>query len=309
MNNDTASSAVAIFLSCYNGAEFLNAQLDSLLAQDHQNFCVYCRDDGSSDGTQDIIQEYISKYPTQFSWLQGEDRNLKPCGSFASLMQDFLNSDRTADYFMFCDQDDVWLPNKISLSIEAITAVAPELGDVPILVHSELKVVDESLGLISKSLSEYQGLLPGHNLFGRALINSSVTGCTMLFNRQLLDRSLPIPEEAVMHDWWLALIAQAFGKIVFIRQPTIQYRQHGANTLGAKQKTGLSSDLGIHKKLYLWLFSSHDLNYVCDQSRAFMGQHGKTLSLYQRWVLRFSLLLNMRAGLFQKLVYRIVRKL
>ncbi|WP_299975859.1 glycosyltransferase family 2 protein [uncultured Pseudoteredinibacter sp.] len=309
MSKGAANSTVAIFLSCYNGAEFLNAQLDSLLAQDHQDFCVYCRDDGSSDGTRDIIQDYISRYPTQFLWLQGEERNLKPCGSFASLMQDFLKSDRTADYFMFCDQDDVWLPNKISMSIEAIKTLAPESGDYPVLVHSELEVVDDKLGLISKSLSEYQGLLPGHNLFGRSLINSSVTGCTMLFNKPLLEKSLPIPERAIMHDWWLALIAQSFGKIVFIRQPLMKYRQHGANTLGAKHKAGLSPNLGILKKMYILLFTSHDLGYVCDQSKAFMSQHGNSLSFYQRSVLRFSLLLSVRAGLIQKLIYRIVRKL
>ncbi|MBB6523122.1 glycosyltransferase family 2 protein [Pseudoteredinibacter isoporae] len=301
--------SVAIFLSTYNGAQYLAEQLDSLLAQSHQNFCVYCRDDGSSDNTREIYQSYVDQHSSHFRWLQGSDENLKPCASFASLMEQFIAQKLSADYFMFCDQDDVWLENKILESLSAIATCTKEDQQKPLLIHTELLVVDRNLKTIAPSLSRYQGLKPGHGRFGRALINSSVTGCTMMFNRALLECALPVPQGAVMHDWWMAVLAQGFGKVQFLDKPLIQYRQHGGNTLGAKAQSGHAINLQFLRKLYTWVSKSYDLSYVSAQSQALLDQHGQNLSPYQKTIAKLSLLLDTPIAPMQKLLYRLIRQL
>lgn len=309
MTDRKSDFAVAIFLSTYNGAQYLAAQLDSLLSQSHQNFCVYCRDDGSSDQTRTIYQSYVNQFPERFQWLQGSEENLRPCASFASLMEQFIELGYQADYFMFSDQDDVWLETKIEESLALISSCSQEEQQKPLLVHTELQVVDQQLNTIAPSLSDYQGLKPGHGRFGRALINSSVTGCTMMFNRVLLERSLPVPPEAVMHDWWMAVLAQAFGKVLFLDKALIQYRQHGKNTLGAKEKSARTLNRNFWRKLYFWLTVSSDLSYVSVQTKVFVEQHGKTLSAYQKVIAILSLCLDIRIAPLQKLLYRLIRQL
>lgn len=306
---DSQSGAhVAIFLSTYNGSQFIREQLDSLLQQTHQNFKVYIRDDGSTDDTLHIIERYIQKAPDKFELQLDEKGNLEPSASFSALMESFLASAYSADYFMFCDQDDVWSSEKISCSLAAIEQCSENITQ-PVLVHTELEVVDDTLQTIAPSLSQYQGLRPGCQRFGRSLINSSVTGCTMLFNKALLERSAPIPQDAVMHDWWVAVVAQTFGRVIYLDQPLIKYRQHGKNTLGAKQQTSPRLEMSFFKKLQFLIFSLHDLRYVTRQARALLLAHGHEMSIFQRFVTRLSLCLDIPIGLIQKIIYRLIRVL
>jgi hypothetical protein len=111
-----------------------------------------------------------------------------------------------------------------------------ELGPgVPLLAHTDLQVVDAALNLVDSSFWHYQGLRPGLNSLRRLLIRNTVTGCTAMINRALRERGTPVPAEAVMHDWWLALVAGCFGRIVPVPEATVLYRQHGHNATGAKQ--------------------------------------------------------------------------
>jgi glycosyltransferase involved in cell wall biosynthesis len=217
---------IAVLLSVYNGAEFLKQQLDSLFAQSHCSFQVFVRDDGNQDNTLEILKNYDVK-------LLPLTINLGSKDSFAVLLK-FAMTNSDADYFMFCDQDDVWYPDKVEKTLAKMKHMEAEHGDIPLLVHTDLEVVDESLNTIAPSMWKYEHTLPDKNAFSRLLIQNTVTGCTVMINRTLAEKCLTMPIGAIMHDWWLGLVASQFGKIGFITEPTIKYRQHGKNTIGAK---------------------------------------------------------------------------
>ena len=110
-----------------------------------------------------------------------------------------------------------------------------EYGNIPLLVHTDLEIVDSALQPISPSMWEYENILPYKNTFNRLLIQNTITGCTAMINRALAKKSSSIPNSAIMHDWWLGLVASQFGQIGYISMPTIKYRQHARNTIGVKR--------------------------------------------------------------------------
>ena len=137
---------------------------------------------------------------------------------------------------MFCDQDDVWKPDKIYLTLQKMEALEARYGDkTPILVHSDLSVVDSNLEMIAESFFQYANI-PKRIVLNQLMVQNSVTGCTMMINRCLQQYFLrPLPmSKIIMHDYWAALIAKVFGKIGFVNEPTMYYRQHGNNSVGAK---------------------------------------------------------------------------
>jgi glycosyltransferase involved in cell wall biosynthesis len=230
MERDNIS--VDILLATYNGGEFLRELIESVLHQTHKDWRLIVRDDGSTDDTTSIVNEYAEKIPSKITIMQDDEKHLGACQSFARLME---RSD--SDYIMFCDQDDIWLPAKVSLALENMLDMEKGLGkDTPLLVHTDLKVVDEGLNPISNSFWEYAYLDPesGRTL-NRLVIQNAITGCATLINKSLKSMSLPIPEEAIMHDWWIALVAASFGVIEYVPEPTILYRQHDRNKIGARE--------------------------------------------------------------------------
>lgn len=217
---------IDILLATYNGERYISAQLDSLLRQTWPDFRVLIRDDGSSDATRQIVRQYAASHPTRIV-LFDDHRNLGVVANFAELMR---LSD--APYIMLCDQDDVWLPGKVQSTFAALKRLEQRHGsDVPLLVHTDLRVVDEALQTIAPSFLKQAHLHTGHTL-GRLLIKNNVTGCTTIFNRVLLEKALPIPSSCMMHDWWLALVAAAFGHAAFLPRADILYRQHSRNVAG-----------------------------------------------------------------------------
>jgi glycosyltransferase involved in cell wall biosynthesis len=220
-----------ILLATYNGAQFLEAQLDSVLAQTHTRWALLARDDESTDGTRAILEQYAARHPDRVRVLPANGRRLGAMGNFSELL-----SASTAEHVMFCDQDDVWLPEKIEVTLARMQAAEAKQGAVrPVLVHTDLRVVDEALRPIADSMWRFQQTNPARlAMLPRALLQNFVTGCTAMVNRALLAEALPIPREARMHDWWLALVALAFGVVESVPTATILYRQHGKNERGAK---------------------------------------------------------------------------
>jgi len=141
----------------------------------------------------------------------------------------------TADFIMFCDQDDFWLPDKIEITLNKMRDLEKFFPDMPLLVHSDLKVVDSSLKTIDESFWKYQKLNPKLKSLNNLLIQNNVTGCSVMINIKLKEVLKTIPYNAIMHDWWIALVASAFGVIDYIDQPLILYRQHKGNDIGAKK--------------------------------------------------------------------------
>lgn len=224
---------IDILLATHNGARFLPELLRSLEVQTCQAWQLIVRDDGSSDDSLDIVRHW-AKRAQRTCVIRDGGGSLGAAASFATLLR---CSD--APYFMLCDQDDVWLPGKIARLLEAIQSAEARRGDdTPILAHSDLVVVGNDLEQVHPSLWQYQRLmkpLPDHP-YTRLAFHNCVTGCASIGNAALRAAALPIPHEAMMHDWWLALVAGTFGEIVELTEPTVLYRQHGNNTLGAKSR-------------------------------------------------------------------------
>lgn len=221
-----------ILASTYNGALFLPDMLASLADQTTADWHLLVRDDGSTDATLSILNNFSACFPDKVTVLNGDGPRLGPSASFSTLLE------RTqSPYIMLCDQDDVWFPDKIEKSMAAMLDAEQRYGSsTPLLVHTDLKVVDENLQPIADSFWSYQHLSPqlGSRL-NRLLAQNVVTGCTVMINRALADLATPVPDKAIMHDWWLALVAAAFGNVIYLNEPTILYRQHGKNSVGAKQ--------------------------------------------------------------------------
>jgi glycosyltransferase involved in cell wall biosynthesis len=219
-----------ILLSTYDGAAFLVEQLDSLLAQTCQDFRVTVRDDGSQDGTREILERYAAAHPERFVVLPADGERRGAAASFAGLL-----AGATAPYAMFCDQDDVWVPDKIESTLAVMRDLEKAHGAAtPLLVYTDLRVVDARLAVIDESFWHFQRIHPERlTRLARVLVQNFATGCTVMVNRALAALAAPVPAEAIMHDWWLALVATAFGKAALLRRPTVLYRQHGRNDIGA----------------------------------------------------------------------------
>lgn len=222
------SEKVDILLAAYQGAPYLEEQLESILTQTHQSFHLWVRDDGSTDETLPILQKWVQAYREKITLIPSQER-LGIKGNFSALM-----NHSSAPYVMFADQDDKWLSHKVESSLDQLKRLERQYGShLPLVVHTDLKVVDKELKEISPSFCRYAHLNPDHTALNRLLSQNVFTGCTMLMNRALVDTAFPIPNESLMHDWWVGLVASCFGHIHFIEQPTILYRQHGKNDTGA----------------------------------------------------------------------------
>lgn len=226
---------ITILMSTYNGARYIREQLDSILAQRFTDWRLVVRDDGSTDETVEIVQSYAEKDGRIRIVCDGH--NLKAMHSFEKLLMDYARD----GYIAFADQDDVWLPDKLQVCMEKMQEVEKQYGaDVPILIHTDLRIVDERLNLISPSFWQYSNVHPqilNNNTYYLAHCNS-MTGCTMLFNQAARRVALPFSPKAIMHDYAVAMsVHLAHGRLVSIAQPTILYRQHGDNTIGALHYT------------------------------------------------------------------------
>ena len=218
---------IYILLSTYNGEKYLKAQLDSLFFQSYKNFKLIVRDDGSRDGTKEILNSYNIE-------LVDSSENVGVKKSFETLLK-YASENSDAEYFMFCDQDDVWNYDKIELTLQKMQELGNLYGNqIPLLVHTDLEVVNEKLETLSSSMWKSEHINPRANILNKLLLQNTITGCTMMINRTLARKSLSISSKAIMHDWWIGLIATSFGKIGFIEESTIKYRQHDKNDTGAK---------------------------------------------------------------------------
>jgi glycosyltransferase involved in cell wall biosynthesis len=237
---------VDILMAVYNNAEYIAAQLQSLIAQTYSHFRIIIRDDCSSDHSVSLIENFSQQYPEKIVLIRGTE-NLGARGNFAALMHH-----TTAHYIMFCDADDIWLPTKIEESLALMQKNEKIYGkETPLLIHTDLSVVDKQLGILSNSFWDFSRINPrSANSLHRLLVHNVITGCTMLINKPLLQLAIPIPKEAIMHDWWIGLVASAFGHVDFLAKPTILYRQHGKNDIGAKNWKSLSTYWGFTKKTF-----------------------------------------------------------
>jgi glycosyltransferase involved in cell wall biosynthesis len=221
--------AIDILLAVYNGEKYLPAFLDSLLEQSQDNFRLVVSDNKSTDGTPAILRDYARRFMHGLVVLSVPPETVSAPRNFARVTQA-----AEAPYIMYADADDVWRSDKVERSLSALKAMEVRYGaETPLLVHSDLAVVDRNLKMLHPSYWSYQNIDPSRTHLSQLLIRNCVTGCTVMMNRTLLALIRPIPEAVPMHDYWCAVNAAAFGHIGAIAEPLIAYRQHGANDTGA----------------------------------------------------------------------------
>lgn len=227
---------VDVLLATWNGSRFLAELLDSLLAQSCKSYRLLVSDDGSTDDTLAIIERYRVNFGERLVVLPARSSGGGGLRNFEYLMQASLDS-RQARWVMFCDQDDVWLPHKIEQSLREMRCTESRTGrDQPCLVHTDLIVVNEELQEVAPSFVRYQSMDPVRCSALWLLSMNQVTGCATMINRELLRMALPIPPEVVVHDWWCAVLSGS-GQRTFIDVPTILYRQHAVNQIGASKRS------------------------------------------------------------------------
>lgn len=221
---------IDILLAAYNGEKYIGEQIESVMSQSFQNIHLTVCDDASSDRTADIVRSYESRYPHKISLSVNRENSGSVGANFFAML-----TKAQGDYVMFCDQDDVWFPDKVEKSIEKIKQAENKYGEkTPLLLHTDLTVTDENLQVKAKSMFAYQHLNHNSNTVEKLLVQNIATGCTFTLNRPLVDRLTHTPQSVPLHDWWIALYTACCGRIVFLDEPTLFYRQHGTNTCGAK---------------------------------------------------------------------------
>lgn len=275
-------NTVAICLATYNGELYIEEQIKSILGQTFGNWMLFVRDDGSSDGTAGIVKQYANRYEGRIFLI--EDDSLiggSAKRNFAAILS-WIKKHFDFSYFMFADQDDVWLEDKIEKSLKIMKEAEAEKNQ-PLLVHTDLKVVDRNLNVLGESFFRYRALNPDVKDLRHLLIQNNVTGCTMLWNKAL-NNLVDIGDEAVaMHDWWITLTACCFGEILCINEPTILYRQHGTNVVGATQ---VNSVRFILNRL---LKSNHvrtTLKLAVAQADSFLKQNKSMLGMEEKSILQ-----------------------
>ena len=215
---------VQVLLSCFNGVRWIREQLDSLLQQSLTDLGILVRDDGSDDGTQAILEEYRQKGFLQ--WYTGE--HLGASRSFWHLLQNSTD----ADYYAFCDQDDVWDTDKLETAVRMLGQTDPA---VPALYCSDVRVTDSELHTVSRHMVKEMPVDYAH-----ALIRNAAPGCTFVFNHSARDVLKIYDAEKSglrLHDWTVFQIVACFGTVIFDPETHMSYRQHGDNAIGAHQHT------------------------------------------------------------------------
>lgn len=209
-------AVVQVLLSSYNGEKYIKEQINSILAQKRVEVYLLIRDDGSQDRTLTILSEYEKNDHVKV--IQGDN-----CGSTESFLK-LINQAGNFDYYAFADQDDVWDDDKLFVAIEKIKDIT-----VPALYSSNTRIVDMNLNYITivdrKPVTK----------LGSAIVKNYVAGCTMVFNKLLIQEAKQFVSPKVpYHDWWLNLICLSLGGIsIYDPEPHMSYRQHGSNVVGS----------------------------------------------------------------------------
>lgn len=221
--NTESKINVAILMATFNGERFIEDQINSIRNQTFKDWTLYIRDDGSTDKTLSIINRFEKK-DKRIHLISDNMKRLRPMKSFLTLLKEV-----EADFYFFCDQDDFWKENKLKLMMNQMLN---QDNKNPNLVYCNLQCVDSNLNPIDNKFNSLVGTVTGYS----RCITNDMPGCVMLINKVLRDLTIKYTtnyKEIMMHDWWIALIAQFCGKITFLNDRLILYRQHGDNAVGA----------------------------------------------------------------------------
>ena len=269
---------VTILLATYNGDSYISEQLDSLLSQTYSDFIVYVNDDCSTDSTWDILSSYAHRHPDKIKISRRHKNSGSAKHNFIDMMAKVKD-----EYVMLCDQDDIWLPDKIDKTLAKMKETEKSYPHMPVLVRTDMRVVDRDLRTINFSYKDAMCSNFNRTGFNHVLIQNTFAGCTAMYNRslaKLLDRK---PEYCIMHDWWLELVAAAFGKIAHVDEPTVLYRQHGGNEIGSKDVRKLSYKIN---RLLHFKDIKKAINFTYLQAESFLCCYEDILTEKQKSIVR-----------------------
>lgn len=274
-------NAIAICMATFNGAAYLQQQLDSILRQTCTNWILFIRDDHSQDETPQILHRFHQQHPDKVCLI--EDSTLSGGSAkdnFAAIVRWVVKHDHFR-YFMFADQDDVWLNTKVERSLAALQRLEQQHPG-PALVHTDLCVVDQALEVLADSYFQYRSINPSRTDLKHLLVQNVATGCTMIWNRALNDLVNWDHPDIILHDWWIALTASAFGTIACIKEAHILYRQHENNTVGAMRTNTLGF---VILRLKQHVYVKQLLRRCVRQASAFLSLHRQRLNNEQLRIL------------------------
>lgn len=237
------NSTVAVLIATYNGEQFLKEQLESILSQTYKNFKIYISDDSSSDSTAEILKYYKTKYPQKVFYSVNE-KNIGFVKNFEKLIFECKE-----EYIALADQDDIWYAQKLEKQIEQIKKLEAAYVSMPMLINSDLEMIDKKGKITNSSYFRFRGykLKNDRKDLGHALGPSGIMGNTLLFNWQLRNIVLPFPDTLDVHDYWIGLNCELFGKRKTLSEPLIKYRIHEKNYSNALDKLTKKSNI------FFWL--------------------------------------------------------
>ena len=226
-----------IILATFNGAKYLLPQLESISSQTIPPIRVFIADDLLMTVHQ-IIKDWACTQSFFVHLLPKHAARLGSCANFERLLSSYLTSS-SSSFVMLSDQDDIWHRNKAEKLLLGMNYLLDRYGsDLPLAVHCDLCIIDHCGTSIFDSFTKYQQLDPTKDSCLSVSLQNIITGCSSIFNRSCIECALPFSSEAILHDWWLAMVASRLGHIKFIADPLVLYRQHANNLVGA---TSLSS--------------------------------------------------------------------
>jgi len=236
-------SSVIILMATYNGSLYVEEQIQSIIDQTYSDWELIIRDDGSTDNTVEIVKSYL-KIDNRIKFIKTISNYKGACANFSNLYS-WMKLNRSEHYVMFSDQDDIWMENKIQVSIDVLKRVECGSNNIPFLAYGNLDLVNELGKPIDHSLG-----LSDHLAINTLIAQNCAFGCTMIMNKQLVDKITNIPETIENHDYWIALSAASFGKAHYIEQKLIKYRQHSQNVTNQKHRT-------IAEKISFYLYKDN----------------------------------------------------
>lgn len=260
---------IDILMATYNGEHYLKEQLASIESQTWTDWRLIVHDDASSDGSREILENFQKRLGKEKVIIK---KNNPASGSAKANFIGLIQAS-TGDYMMCCDQDDVWHQDKVARTFYRMRQMEKRYGnEIPLLVHTDLRVVDERLSELNPGFHKYMNLETDSKL-NKELIQNQVTGCTVMINKALREYVAQVTdvELIVMHDHWLALIALVFGKMSYLNKATIDYRQHGNNSVGAQNARSIS---------YMWHRLLRGKNKFRQDMRNSCNQVGYFVQLY-----------------------------
>lgn len=266
----------AILMASYNGKKYIREQIESILCQTFTDWQLYINDDGSTDGTVGIINEYAARFPDKIRLSFNESGRHSPKDNYADLFRKVPE----ADWYVLCDQDDIWLHDRLEKMLLKAKAEGV-CGDsiVPAIVYGRAEVVDEKLRKMGDSIEGCIHIrLREDAAREQILLTGYIWGCTMMYNAALRDFVQYIPEGALYHDVYLEIVCVFFGKIIALEDTVVKYRQHGDNT-----SLGVYPILkDICRRLRDWRGIMNRIRIFRDRTRlqmlAFLEQFGERLS-------------------------------